>query len=518
MLAYRYGTAGTGRRWGNPDLVVRLDKALARPVMGVPRTPCPQNSRIRKVWIMKTASKVLLALAVLGGLVIVAGAAAFVVLSLDESPPDDSDLRVERLDIPDDQNAFTYFEQAAQVLYWPGYEPPEDEDEEERDEVSDDAEAKAEQEKEALLERMLEGETWDEDLAAEILERNEDAFVLFEKGLACPHFQVPEVKSVNSTMPCISAYEVLGKLACLRAFVAVRAGDYGTAFEEAMKAVRFGHSIEGAKGCLLHYLIGASVKGLGLRFFQEILPEALLSVAQLREFVDCLSNFRSDAKGLADMFRTEYGVAKRAVEDVQSGEESLGLKGLPSLFDRPNRLVFRPNETKRMLAEAYRPFVQNADQHYELPDMPERREWPSWRLWLPGNTIGHFLYGLFSLEYTGRGALRLKCAENIEVAATWLLIAMKAYKMEQGRLPETLEELVPEYIDAVPLDDFDGKPMRYNSEKRVIYSVGEDFKDDGGMTKEEQEAWWKEEDPWSAEEGYEPDVWQMPDPSFPIEF
>ena len=39
---------------------------------------------------------------------------------------------------------------------------------------------------------------------------------------------------------------------------------------------------------------------------------------------------------------------------------------------------------------------------------------------------------------------------------------------------------MPEYIEAVPLDDFDGQPMRYSKPKRVIYSVGEDLQDDGG--------------------------------------
>jgi len=45
----------------------------------------------------------------------------------------------------------------------------------------------------------------------------------------------------------------------------------------------------------------------------------------------------------------------------------------------------------------------------------------------------------------------------------------------------------------------------------------------GGMTKEEQKTWWLKENPWIAEhpeeeEYNEPDVWQLPDPSFPIEF
>ena len=41
--------------------------------------------------------------------------------------------------------------------------------------------------------------------------------------------------------------------------------------------------------------------------------------------------------------------------------------------------------------------------------------------------------------------------ENCSVAATRILIALNCYKLKHGELPDTLEELVPEYFDVVPL-------------------------------------------------------------------
>jgi len=54
--------------------------------------------------------------------------------------------------------------------------------------------------------------------------------------------------------------------------------------------------------------------------------------------------------------------------------------------------------------------------------------------------------------------------------------------MAEGRWPESLDELVPAYIDAVPLDPFDEKPLRYKVEadRIVVYSIGENEVDDGG--------------------------------------
>jgi hypothetical protein len=62
-------------------------------------------------------------------------------------------------------------------------------------------------------------------------------------------------------------------------------------------------------------------------------------------------------------------------------------------------------------------------------------------------------------------------------------VALRLYRHEHGRYPETLEELVPKYLPSLPVDPFDGKPLRY---KRLakgfkVWSVGWDMKDDGGV-------------------------------------
>ena len=52
----------------------------------------------------------------------------------------------------------------------------------------------------------------------------------------------------------------------------------------------------------------------------------------------------------------------------------------------------------------------------------------------------------------------------------------------KGRLPKSLGALVPDFIDAVPLDPYDGEPLRYRTEGDafVVYTLGKDGVDDGG--------------------------------------
>src|SRR5262249_52975358 len=52
-----------------------------------------------------------------------------------------------------------------------------------------------------------------------------------------------------------------------------------------------------------------------------------------------------------------------------------------------------------------------------------------------------------------------------------------------GKYPARLDDLAPAYLKEVPLDFMDGKPLRYRTKEDgtfLLYSVGEDGKDDGG--------------------------------------
>jgi hypothetical protein len=63
-----------------------------------------------------------------------------------------------------------------------------------------------------------------------------------------------------------------------------------------------------------------------------------------------------------------------------------------------------------------------------------------------------------------------------------VLLALERHRRRAGAWPGKLEELAPKLLSAVPLDPFDGKPLRYRivADGLVVYSVGPDGSDDGG--------------------------------------
>jgi hypothetical protein len=72
-------------------------------------------------------------------------------------------------------------------------------------------------------------------------------------------------------------------------------------------------------------------------------------------------------------------------------------------------------------------------------------------------------------------------------------IAVERFRVAHGQLPENLNEVVPQFLSAVPTDPFDGQPLRYHrlAKGYVIYSIGSDGHDDGGR---EKPADWKSGD------------------------
>lgn len=61
-------------------------------------------------------------------------------------------------------------------------------------------------------------------------------------------------------------------------------------------------------------------------------------------------------------------------------------------------------------------------------------------------------------------------------------VAAERFRLKIGRWPAQLDELVPTYIQKVPADPFDLKPLRLRrvADGLVIYSIGRDFVDNGG--------------------------------------
>ena len=87
-----------------------------------------------------------------------------------------------------------------------------------------------------------------------------------------------------------------------------------------------------------------------------------------------------------------------------------------------------------------------------------------------------------SVKTLGNSFKRVISTETMK-RMTITAIALKRYQLKNGNYPASLKLLTPEFISAVPLDPVDGQPLRYrlNADGTfLLYSIGENGKDDGG--------------------------------------
>jgi len=85
----------------------------------------------------------------------------------------------------------------------------------------------------------------------------------------------------------------------------------------------------------------------------------------------------------------------------------------------------------------------------------------------------------FSQSSAVKKAIKMEAVDRLVVTA----VALKRFQLRNRKWPETLDELVPKFTTSVPIDPYDGMPLRYHPSADgayVLYSVGSDGKDDGG--------------------------------------
>ncbi|MHC4244140.1 MAG: hypothetical protein ACYSU4_17170 [Planctomycetota bacterium] len=82
--------------------------------------------------------------------------------------------------------------------------------------------------------------------------------------------------------------------------------------------------------------------------------------------------------------------------------------------------------------------------------------------------------------------MQIETRHLAHLRVTQTAIAIQRYRLTEGRLPQSLENLVPAYMEVVPIDPFDGQDLKYRTLETgfVVYSIGDDLTDEGGAERD----------------------------------
>ena len=91
----------------------------------------------------------------------------------------------------------------------------------------------------------------------------------------------------------------------------------------------------------------------------------------------------------------------------------------------------------------------------------------------------------FGKKYSpGTSAFTLRIAAlQTALDQAQIACALERYRLAHGQFPDSLDALMPQYLDKLPHDIMNGQPLKYrrtDDGQFILYSVGWNEKDDGG--------------------------------------
>ena len=356
---------------------------------------------------------------------------------------------------------------------------------------------------EQLLGAMQEASAILDGLAQAAVERPQTRFPV-EYGWE-PSFEI--------LLPHLGQMKGLQGAAVLRAIARLELGQSREAFSDLQLGFRLADAVRG-EPILISQLVRVAMVGRNLQVIREGLhrrawtPDELIHLQRQLEGLDLLAGFELAQQGERAMTVGAIDYLRRLGPRMNFLELAGDDSPLPvdlMLGCMPDGWYYRNMLLLSQLHEGYRPVLDVAAQRVH----PKRGAAHEARLdqfnqspTRPGNVLVKIL-----MPNLVRGVVRPARVQTYADAAR-VAIALERYRLDHGRIPSVLGELVPEYIEAIPHDLIDGEELRYlpglEGDYR-IYSVGWNETDDGGTL-----AWTKKGGS-SVDETRGDWVWTMPE-------
>jgi hypothetical protein len=222
----------------------------------------------------------------------------------------------------------------------------------------------------------------------------------------------------------------------------------------------------------------------GCRLVERVLGQGVMNDADLAKLQRLLAE-EDNHPGLLISLRSDLAMTHELLDGYETGEVPLArlAEEYPGWHDAWTGLSvvdrLKGDHAKVLpllaayIAFAHRPDHEHGDAVRELEARAETiRPSPALRL-VPSLSK---LDGIFRRLHA-----RLRCLRTA--------LAAERYRLGHGDWPMSLDSLTPDLLAAVPVDPFDGKPLRYRRlvDGIVVYSVGPDGEDNEGNLDENAE-------------------------------
>jgi hypothetical protein len=393
--------------------------------------------------------------------------------------------------VPDDQNAWGHYEKAIELYV----EPPKD--------IEDLAELRG---KDGNITKFAELDPPQQAAIRKWVKDNKPAWGELEAGSRKPHYWLDysaegpdQPLLMEVLLPPFGRLRGVARTGIWRSQLSIQESRFTEATDQCLVVSRVGRHLWSCRGCLIEQLIGMGLSTIANEGILRIAASERVPKLKLARAHDKLVALYPEDHPVVDLTFEQFGFLDTVQHHFTEGgprgghlipgkvaglaellahinDEGLQLRlilggialaGRDENVARGNTYCQRMNEIVKL--SPYQRRARDLDGYSDLylSSLSEFR-FPFMRMFLP------------SFSRAGELTHQVKALHEATIA----VLALRRWQIDKGEYPETLDQLIDTgYLKVLPSDPYSDGPLRYErrGDDFVLYSVGEDFTDDGGV-------------------------------------
>jgi hypothetical protein len=340
---------------------------------------------------------------------------------------------------------------------------------------------------------------------SKVLEESRGALALAERASTVPNPQMPSYTSPLDTYPYLIPVMQLERLWPASAAKKVTVRDFAGAFTDLNTAIDVADLLSRGSP-LIHCMSEMACEITNLTAMRLIALQNNIPLPVLKATTRHLIAVDKNMEPWAEAYREDYRAVPSAVSMCfdPSAPLSFATQANLGVDEHALRIESRylgwlvgslPKLTLEHLSRDNLALISLAERPYNAQslralDAVFRRPLKPSLWWTTRDPLGYYLGKIASSDISGIPGTSLTNLfvrhywSITELRATEAVLAIREFEIANNYLPKSLNDLIPDYLPSMPIDPFDGKPLRYKKvggNAWAVYSVGANQIDDGGI-------------------------------------
>jgi hypothetical protein len=319
---------------------------------------------------------------------------------------------------------------------------------------------------------------------AAVLERNQLPLQLVAEGASREgsNWEIRYASGFEARLPNLLDLIHLGRLVEAQAHLHIQAGRA----EDALERIEQGYALASSlreEPILIVQVVGVSIERGMYDALRSLLSAETLTAGSMERLQAKIAGLPG-REAFHEALQGEVMTMRLEVADILVGERSEVAEPRPFFPGAVWMWMVRP-----VVKKAHLFYLEEMSKVIESQSQPrharregsgeqDRETWPWYARW-----------SSFNINLSG---LLLR-ADSSQARASLAMtaLALKRYGLDRGSYPASLDELVPDYLDAVPVDPFTGKSLEYavDGEGFLLRSAGEDVKSEAPWERDTVMRW-----------------------------